>query len=153
MNRLDKIKELDIKIEQIRSDLKELDEVYLNGFAPKGYGHGTSYNDYDTIGGGNKELHLENYLERKIKLEGLLNIALKSRIELKSEVDTDVWLELITDLTDKVHFLRDVKGYTQAKTAEMLNISERYVQKLEKKYKKVKSSCNCMTSRSCSFDF
>lgn len=138
MNRLEKIKELDIRIEQIRNDLEELDEVYLKGFAPKGYGHGTSYNDYDTIPGGNKELHLEDYCERKKKLEGLLSIALKSRLEFKLEVDTDVWLELITDLTDKVHFLRDVKGCTQAKTAEMLNISERYVQKLEKKYKKLK---------------
>lgn len=135
VNRLEKIKELDIKIEQIRNDLKELDEVYLKGFAPKGYSKGTSYADYDTIHGGNKELHLEDYFERKKKLEGLLSIALKSRLEFKSEVETDVWLELITDLADKVHFLRDVKGYTQARSAEMLNISESYVQKLEKKYK------------------
>ena len=137
MNRLEKIKELDIRIEQIKIDIEELDEVYLKGFAPKGYGHGTSYNDYDTIPGGNKELHLEEYYERKKRLGGLLSIALKSRLEFKSEVETDVWLELITDLTDKVHFLRVVKGYTQSKTAEMLNISERYVQKLEKKYKNI----------------
>lgn len=149
MNRLEKIKELDIRIEQIRDDLEELDQVYLRGFTPKGYSKGTSYNDYDTISGSNKELHLEDYFERKKKLEELLSIALKSRLEFKSEVETDVWLELITDITDKVHFLREVKGYTQARTAEMLNISERYVQKLEKKYKKVKSSCDCMTSRTC----
>jgi hypothetical protein len=133
MNRLDKIKELDIRIEQIKRDLEELDEVYLKGFAPKGYGCGTSYNDYDTISGGNKELHLEDYFERKKKLEQLLDIALKARLELKSEVDVELWLKLITNIPDKVHFLRVVKGYTQAKTAEMLNISERYVQKLDKK--------------------
>jgi len=137
VNRLEKIKELDIRIEQIKSDIEELDEVYLKGFAPKGYSKGTSYNDYDTISSGNKELHLEDYYERKKRLEGLLSIALKSRLEFKSEVETDVWMELITDLTDKVHFLRDVQGYTQARIAEMLNISERYVQKLEKKYKNI----------------
>lgn len=137
MDRLEKIKELDIRIEQIKSDLEELDQVYLRGFAPKGYSKGTSYNDYDTISSKNKELHLEDYYERKKKLEGLLGIALKSRLEFKSEVETEVWLELITDLTDKVRFLRGVQGYTQAKTAEMLNISESYVQKIEKKYKEV----------------
>lgn len=133
MTNIEKIQDLDSRIEQIEKEINDIDELYMKSFAPKGYGKGTSYNDYDTIPGGNKELHLEDYYQRKKKLEELLVIALRARLELKSEIDTDVWLELITDINDKVHFLRVIKGYTQAKTAEILNISLRYVQMLEKK--------------------
>lgn len=135
MNRLDKIKDLEYKAKQYKIDLKKLDDKYLRGFAPKEYGKGTSYNDYDTIPGGNKELHMEDYFAEKKRLETLLELTEDILLSLKREVDEKEYLELLSNNYQKIKFLRIVKGYTQAKTAEMLNISIRYVQKIEKKLK------------------
>lgn len=132
MNRLDKIKDIEYKIKQIKRDIEELDKKYLKAYAPKGYGKGTSYNDYDTIPGGNKELHLESYHEERKKKETLLELNEEILLSLKMEVDEKEYLELLTNNYQKVKFLRVVKGYTQAKTAEILDISDRTVRRIEK---------------------
>ncbi|WP_346891226.1 helix-turn-helix transcriptional regulator [Clostridium sp. UBA3887] len=131
MNRLDKIKDIEYKIRQIKMDIEELDRKYLKAYAPKGHGHGTSYNDYDTIPGGNKELHLESYHEERKKKETLLELNEEILLSLKMEVDINEYLSLLTNNYQKVKFLRIVKGYTQAKTAEIIGISERTVQRIE----------------------
>ena len=131
MNRLEKIKDIEYKIKQIKRDIEELDRKYVKAYAPKGYGHGTSYNDYDTIPGGNKELHLESYHEEKKKKETLLELNEEILLSLKMEVDEKEYLELLTNNYQKVKFLRIVKGHTQAKTAEIIGISERQVQRIE----------------------
>lgn len=135
MNNIDKIKELELIIQQTKKKIDDLDKTYRKGFAPKGYGKGTSYNDFDTIKGGNKELHMEDYFAEKKRLETLLELTEDILLSLKREVDEKEYLELLSNNYQKIKFLRIVKGYTQAKTAEMLNISIRYVQKIEKKLK------------------
>lgn len=136
MNRLDKIKDIEYKIKQIKRDIEELDKKYLKAYAPKGYGQGISYNDYDTIPGGNKELHLESYHEERKKKETLLELNEEILLSLKMEVDEKEYLGLLTNNYQKVKFLRIVKGYTQAKTAEIIGISERQVQRIENNTKK-----------------
>ncbi len=131
MNRLEKIKDIEYKIRQLKRDIEELDKKYLKTYAPKGYGKGTSYNDYDTIPGGNKELHVENYCEERKKKETLLELNEEILLSLKMEVDEKEYLGLLTNNYQKVKFLRIVKGYTQAKTAEILDISDRTVRRIE----------------------
>lgn len=131
MNRLDKIKDMEYKISDIKKQLKDLDAMYLKAFSPKGYKSGTSYNDYDTIPGGNKEFHIEEYFAEKKRLETLLELDKQILLSLKREVDEKEYLELLNTNSQKVKFLRVVKGYTQAKTAEIIGISERQVQRIE----------------------
>ncbi|WP_040194771.1 helix-turn-helix domain-containing protein [Clostridium culturomicium] len=131
MNRLDKIKDMEYKISDIKKQLKDLDDMYLKAFSPKGYKSGTSYNDYDTIPGGNKEFHIEEYFEEKKRLETLLDLDKQILLSLKREVDEKEYLELLNTNSQKVKFLRVVKGYTQAKTAEVIGVSERTVQRIE----------------------
>lgn len=131
MNRLDKIKDMEYKISDIKRQLKDLDDMYLKAFSPKGYKSGTSYNDYDTIPGGNKEFHIEEYFEEKKRLETLLDLDKQILLSLKREVDEKEYLELLNTNSQKVKFLRVVKGYTQAKTAEVIGVSERTVQRIE----------------------
>lgn len=133
MNRLDKIKDIEYKIRQLKREIKELDRKYLKAYTPKGYGQGTSYNDYDTIPGGSKELHLESYYEERKRKETLLELNEEILLSLKMEVDTEEYLNLLTNNYQKVKFLRVVKGYTQEKASEKLGISERQVRRLERK--------------------
>lgn len=131
MNRLDKIKDIEFRIRDIKRQISELDKTYFEGFAPKGYKSSTSYNDYDTIPGGNKEFHIEEYFAEKKRIETLMELDEQILLSLKREVDENEYLELLTTKAQKVKFLRVVKGYTQTKTAEIIGISERTVQRLE----------------------
>lgn len=131
MTRLEQIKQIEDRIIETKKQLKELDELYLKAFSPKGYKGGTSYNDYDTIPGGNKEFHIEEYFEEKKRLETLLDLDKQILLSLKREVDEKEYLELLNTNSQKVKFLRVVKGYTQAKTAEVIGVSERTVQRIE----------------------
>lgn len=132
MNRLDKIKQIEDRIIETKKQLKELDELYIKAFSPKGYKSGTSYNDYDTIHGGNKEYHLDQYYLEKNKLETLLMIDQNILSNLKRDINVDETLKLLSDNTLKVKFLRIVAGYTQKETAEKLDISESSVYRMSK---------------------
>lgn len=131
MNRLEKIKDMEYKISDIKKQLDDLYDMYLKAFSPKGYKSGTSYNDYDTIPGGNKEFHIEEYFAERKRLETLLELDEQILLSLKRDVDEKEYLELLNTNSQKVKFLRVVKGYTQAKTAKILGISIRQVQRLE----------------------
>lgn len=130
-SRLDAIKDMEYKISDIKKQLDDLYDMYLKAFSPKDYKSVTSYNDYDTIPGGNKEFHIEEYFAERKRLETLLELDEQILLSLKREVDEKEYLELLTTNAQKVKFLRVVKGYTQAKTAEMIGISERTVRRIE----------------------
>lgn len=132
MNRLEQIKQIEDRIIETKKQLKELDELYLKVFSPKGYKSGTSYNDYDTIPSGNKEYHLDQYCLQKNKLETLLMIDRNILSNLKRDINVDETLKLLSDNTLKVKFLRIVAGYTQKETAEKLGISESSVYRMAK---------------------
>ncbi|MEG1256627.1 hypothetical protein [Clostridium sp.] len=135
MNRLDRIKDIEYKIIDIKKQLKDLEETYIKAYAPKEYSSGTSYNDYDTIHGGKKEFYIESYYDEKKRLETLLGLTEEVLLSLKRKIDTNEYLNLLTTNAQKVKFLRVVKGFTQVKTAELIGISERTVQNIESKYK------------------
>lgn len=132
MTRLEQIKQIEDRIIETKKQLKELDELYLKVFSPKGYKSGTSYNDYDTIPSGNKEYHLDQYCLQKNKLETLLMIDRNILSNLKRDINVDETLKLLSDNTLKVKFLRIVAGYTQKETAEKLGISESSVYRMAK---------------------
>ncbi|WP_040191038.1 ECF-type sigma factor family protein [Clostridium culturomicium] len=132
MTRLEQIKQIEDRIIETKKQLKELDELYLKAFSPKGYKGGTSYNDYDTIPGGNKEYHLDQYCLQKNKLETLLMIDRNILSNLKRDINVDETLKLLSNNTLKVKFLRIVAGYTQKETAEKLGISESSVYRMAK---------------------
>lgn len=135
MNNIDKIRELESIIKQTKKQIEDLDKLYRKGFAPKGYGKGTSYNDYDTIPGGNKEFHIEDYSAERERLVNLLELSENALATRKSEVNVDEYLPLLTNNYQKVKFLRKVKKCTQAETADILGIGERTVQRIEKNLK------------------
>lgn len=60
------MKEIKLRLETNRYELKRLDKIYLKAFSPKGYKGCTSYNDYDTIPAGNKEYRIEVFEKRDI---------------------------------------------------------------------------------------
>ncbi|HBJ2623570.1 TPA: RNA polymerase subunit sigma [Clostridium botulinum] len=51
------------------------------------------------------------------------------------------YIKQLNKTKDKVKYLRLVKKYTQANTAEIIGISPRQVQRIEKNLKKYKMSC------------
>lgn len=132
MNNIDKIRGLESIIKQTKRQIEELDKLYNRAFAPKGYGKGSSYNDYDTIPGGNKEFHIEDYSAERERLVNLLELSENALATRKSEVNVDEYLPLLTNNYQKVKFLRKVKKCTQAETADILGIGERTVQRIEK---------------------
>lgn len=129
--RLDKIKDIEYQINSIKREIQELDKKYVKAYCPKGYKQATNYNDYDTITGGNKELHMEEYYITREKLTTLLELNEQILLNLKQDVDEKEYLSLLKTNSQKVKFLRIVKGYTQAKTADLIGISERTVQRIE----------------------
>ena len=132
-NRLKTIKEITWRIEANKRDLEELTEIYIKAFSPKKYKGSTSYNDYDTIPGGNKELGIIDYKKEKERLETLITLDQQIINSLSKEVETEAYLKLLNNNVDKVKFLRKVAGYSQVKTAEILEINERHVKRLENK--------------------
>ena len=132
MNKLEQIKEIEYRVAENIIALKKLDGTYLKYCCPEGYKGGTSYNDYDTIHGSRKEYTVEKYLHEKLKLQTMIDLDESILKNLKSEVDTDNYLKLLKDNKQKVKFLRIVKRCTQAEVAEILHISTRQVQRIEK---------------------
>ncbi|WP_242878714.1 sigma factor-like helix-turn-helix DNA-binding protein [Clostridium beijerinckii] len=143
---------IDIVAEEIRKRidnnlkvLKELDEKYLKAYKPKEWPEGTSYNDYDSIHGGKKEPRIEDYYKERQKILALIELDEQLIVSIGLQAD-DGYVNLLENNQQKVKYYRFIKGYTQTKTAELLNLSERHVQRIEKEIK--------MSSLlSCSLDF
>lgn len=130
------IEEIRGRIENNLKALRELDEKYLKAYKPKDWPEGTSYNDYDSIHGGKKEPRVENYYKERQRLLALIELDEQLIISIGLQVNDDEYLNLLKDNAQKVKYLRVVKGYTQAKTAEILELSERHVIRIENKLKK-----------------
>lgn len=121
-----------------RIDLNErklirLDAEFHKACCPAGIGGGTSYNDYDTIHGSKKEFHLDEWYEAKRKL--IVQIDLDQQIleSILDNVEDEEYLNLLETNEQKVAYCRIVQGYTQAKTAEMIGLSERQIRRIEQK--------------------
>ncbi|NRT34533.1 DNA-directed RNA polymerase specialized sigma subunit [Clostridium beijerinckii] len=139
------VDEIRKRIDNNLKSLKELDEKYLKAYRPKGWPEGTSYNDYDSIHGGKKEPRIEDYYKERQKILALIELDEQLIVSVGLQVD-DGYVNLLENNQQKVKYYRFIKGYTQTRTAELLNLSERHVQRIEKEIK--------MSSLlSCSLDF
>lgn len=128
-------REIQDRIEQNKKALKELDNKYLKAFAPEGYKSGTSYNDYDTIHGSRKELRVEDYIREREKIRVLIELdeqILSTEIAIAED---EKYLSKLKNKEDKIKYLRKVRGYTQERTAEILNVDVRTIQRIEKNMK------------------
>ena len=135
MNNLEKIKEVEYRIKENKKALKRLDEKYLKYCSPEGYKSGTSYNDYDSIHGSRKEYTIERYLAEKERLIAMIELDEEILSNLIRDVNIKEYLSMLESNNQKVKFLRIVKGFTQQKTSEIIGISVRQVQKIEKRIK------------------
>nr|DAU44802.1 MAG TPA: RNA polymerase sigma factor [Caudoviricetes sp.] len=128
-------KEIQDRIEQNKKALADLDKKYLKAFAPEGYKTGTSYNDYDTIHGSRKELRVEDYIREREKIRALIELdeqILSTEIAIAED---EKYLSKLKNKEDKIKYLRKVRGYTQERTAEILNVDVRTIQRIEKNMK------------------
>lgn len=128
-------KEIQDRIEQNKKALADLDKKYLKAFAPEGYKSGTSYNDYDTIHGSRKELRVEDYIREREKIRALIELdeqILSTEIAIAED---EKYLSKLKNKEDKIKYLRKVRGYTQERTAEILNVDVRTIQRIEKNMK------------------
>ena len=120
-------KEIQDRIEQNKKALADLDKKYLKAFAPEGYKTGTSYNDYDTIHGSRKELRVEDYIREREKIRALIELdeqILSTEIAIAED---EKYLSKLKNKEDKIKYLRKVRGYTQERTAEILNVDVRTI--------------------------
>ncbi len=128
-------KEIQERIEQNKKALADLDKKYLKAFAPEGYKSGTSYNDYDIIHGSRKELRVEDYIREREKIRALIELdeqLLSTEIAI---VEDEEYLNTLKNKEDKIKYLRKVRGYTQERTAEILKVDIRTIQRIEKNMK------------------
>lgn len=135
MSNLDKIKEVEYRIKENKKSLRRLNECYLKHCGPEGYKSGTSYNDYDVIHGSRKEYTVERYIAEKDRLVAMIELDEEILSSLIRDVDVKGYLDMLENSNQKVKFLRIVKGFTQQKTSELIGISVRQVQKIEKRIK------------------
>lgn len=131
MNRIEKIKKVKKRINENELDLGRLTDTYLKAFAPAGYRGGSSYNDYDTIHGGSKELRLEDFAKEKERLETMILLDKNILERLEKENEEEEYLKELVNVKDKILYLRKVCGYSQMQTSKILNISKKQIQRLE----------------------
>lgn len=140
------IEEIRERIENNLKALCDLDEKYLKAYKPKDWPEGTSYNDYDTIHGGKKEPRVEDYYKERQRLLALIELDEQLIVSIGMQVDEKEYLSLLNNNSQRIQYYRFIKGYTQAKTAEILDITERQVRRIEKEIK-------MSGLMSCSLDF
>ena len=132
---MNNIEELEQKILHKQELLNRLNKQYLKAMAPDSYPKGTSYNDYDTIHGSKKEYRVEDYWKERSILEEAIEIDMLILANIKNKKEEDEYLLKLDTTKDKVRYLRKVKGYTQERTAEILNMSERQIRRIDKELK------------------
>ena len=87
-----KINELEERIKSNRKAIAELDEMFYKFSGPKGYPTGTSWQDYDCIRGGNKEMDLFRYVTERERLKTIIEIdekildTLKKNLKIKEDI-------------------------------------------------------------------
>lgn len=126
------IKDVRKRIEESEKELMDLAEIYYNAFKPDGYKSSTSYVDADTIKGSKKEFHLEDLAEEMMRIKNLIEVDKIILNSLERKIEVDIRLSELSNIKDKVFFLRKVMKLTQEATAEILGITDRHVRRIEK---------------------
>lgn len=128
------VKELEERIERNKLALRRLESKYLIAYCPKEPA-GTSYSDVDSIHGSKKEYRIEEYFKEKQRLQAIIDLDEELVITSGIRIDDEGYLELLENNLQRVKYLRTVKGYTQEKTANILKLGLRTVQRIEKELK------------------
>jgi DNA-binding XRE family transcriptional regulator len=132
LNRREIIEERNRLDSRIQDLLKKMEKAYK----PQAIKSGTSYEDYDTIPGGNKELDFVKVIKEFNKLVMLRDIY-NDMLANYDDVDEEEILKHLKGNVDKVKFLRIVREHTQLYVAEKIGINIRTVQRIEKSIKEV----------------
>lgn len=129
---MDRITEIKQRLEKNRKDKEYILENVIKAAAPSGYKESTSYLDADCIRGSRKEVDLAKVYEALGQLDNLIYLdELILDKMIKEEVEIPKRLEELPGNKERVYYLRQVQGYTQERTAEILGISDRHVRRIE----------------------
>lgn len=134
MNIDEKIQDVEERIENNKEALKRLNRMVLKACSPNGISSRTSYEDYDTIHGSRKEISLFKYAEDKRVLEAFIEIDNNILEELKKNKDIAKNIKDIKSNYDRVVYLKKI-GYSTKQIADELNISDRHVRRIVRRYK------------------
>ena len=102
---------------------------------PKGYPTGTSWQDYDCIRGGNKEIDLFRYVTERERLKTIIEIDEKILDTLKKNLKIKEDIKLIPKNTDRIILMKSL-GYTTKEISDELYLTPRYVRRVVQKYYK-----------------
>ena len=130
-----KINELEERIKSNRKAIAELDEMFYKFSGPKGYPTGTSWQDYDCIRGGNKEMDLFKYVTERERLKTIIEIDEKILDTLKKNLKIKEDIKLMPKNTDRIILMKSL-GYTTNEISDELYLTPRYVRRVVQKYYK-----------------
>jgi|GEM_PF-1413575 len=129
------IEEIRQRIDNNIKALCDLDEKYIKAYCPQDCPSSTSYTDYDSIHGGKTEPRVEDYYKERQRLLALIELDEQLITSIGLQVEEKEYLSLLKNNNQKVQYYRFIKGYTQAKTAIILGLSERQIRRIEKNIK------------------
>ena len=129
----DNIQLIEERIKENKETLAKLDKMFYELSGPAGYPTGTSWQDYDCIRGGNKEMDLLRYITDRERLKKLIEIDTEILENLKRNLKIKEDVKLLPKNADKVLFMKNM-GYTNREIAEELYLSQRHVRRIVKKY-------------------
>ena len=118
-------KTIEERIVKNENTLKKLDERYIKACCPDSYKGVKDYRDTRT----------EEDSKEKKRLLTLIELDKQLLKSACTHIDDREYLENLESNLQKVQYLRIVRGYTQEATAEILNLSDRHVRRLEKRIK------------------
>ena len=129
----DKINELEDRIKRNKEALIELDEIFYKFNGPQGYPAGTSWQDYDCIRGGNKEMDLFTYVTDRERLKTFIEIDEKILENLKRNQKLKEDIKLMPKNTDRIILMKSL-GYSTKEISDELYLTPRYVRRVVQKY-------------------
>ena len=131
----DKINELEERIKRNKEALIELDEIFYKFNGPAGYPTGTSWQDYDCIRGGNKEMDLFTYVTDRERLKTFIEIDEKILENLKRNQKLKEDIKLMPKNTNRIILMKSL-GYSTKEISDELYLTPRYVRRVVQKYYK-----------------
>lgn len=136
-----KIEELETRIKRNKKALMELDEMFYKCNGPKRYPTGTSWQDYDCIRGGNKEMDFFIYVRDRERLKAFIDIDQKILDNLKKNLKIKEDIKLMPKNADRVLLMKSM-GYSTKEIADELYLSPRYIRKIVARYRKEQEEAN-----------
>ncbi len=129
---MDRIQEVKYRLEKNKKDKEYILEKVIRAAAPSGFKESTSYLDADMIRGSRKEVDLQKVYEAIRQLENMIYLdeLILDKL-IKEQIEIPKRLEELPGNKERVQYLRQVHGYTQEQTAEVLGVTDRYVRKIE----------------------